>query len=137
SPDKITKFSEKSIKVEQQFYENLKAQIPESLFESFEALNNTSLLMYSNIVEKGVKDFIEIVIDRAQDEFMELSYYYMLTNFGFITCLIALKENRGSAETVDRLKGIVSTCADELDSYLSTVDLLLSDEDYEVLKNYM
>lgn len=135
--EKITKFSEKSIKVEERFYEALKEQIPESLIDSLDALNDASLLMYSNIIEKGVKGFFDLILDRAQNEFMELGYHYMIVNFGFTTCLTALKEKRGSKETVDKLIDLVANYADELDSYLSTVDLLLSDEEYEVLKDYM
>ena len=75
-------------------------------------------------------------MDRASEEFNWLVSYYLHSVYLFLACYSAKKDLIDyKRETLNVLTLWLKSYTDELDAYLSTVDLLVTH--YEVVKDYM
>lgn len=111
-------------------------EIPDELFEAFEIICETEVWYLSKISEMGLEEFIHTIMDRASEEFNWLVSYYLHSVYLFLACYSAKKDLIDyKRETLNVLTLWLKSYTDELDAYLSTVDLLVTH--YEVVKDYM
>lgn len=128
----------KVLKVTIDLYDVLKAEVPDDLLDAFEILCETEIWYLTRISEMGLEGFVNIIAERATEEFNWLVNYYLSTAFLFFACYLAKKDLVNyKPETLSLLISWLKSYSSELDSYLSTADLLVTDEYYEVIKNYM
>ncbi|OYT63947.1 hypothetical protein B6U74_06145 [Candidatus Bathyarchaeota archaeon ex4484_205] len=127
----------KAMEVQKRLYDILKKEIPPSLLDAFETLSDASSLIISKIMELGIVDFIKVIVERAEEEYKEFFIDYLLTYFTFLICLVGEKKEIAEPKTLDKLREKLDRYVEELDTDITTIDLLITDEDYEVVKNYI
>lgn len=127
----------KAMEVQRRLYDILKKEIPPSLFDAFELLSDASFFVFSKIMELGIVDFIKVIVERAEEEYKEFFIDYLLTYFAFLTCLVGEKKGIAEPRTLNKLREKLDRYVEELDTDITTIDLLMTDEDYEVVKNYI
>lgn len=118
--------------------EVFRREVPTELGETFDLLVEAYVTVLSKLAEMGEAEFRRIVEERASKEYQEFLACYYLTYYLFIACLYAKKGFvEYKEEVLTKLMEWLNFYREELDAYTSTIDLLLTDKYYEVLKNYL
>lgn len=96
------------------------------------------LWILTKIQNLGLENFITRIIERAYDELRELvNHYLTLLYTNLLTQLAIHNEVKWRRENLEQVIQWSKTYAEEVDTYLDTVNLLITDEYYEELKNYI
>jgi len=137
-------------KIEYRIYGALKDEIEKSEFNGIENIlyaisiaADYDLWVINSILEVGFEEFIRRVDKRASDEIHKLIGYLLSLTYSLMACLFvmlrykAVEVSKPVAETFNILVSWCSKYADELDLYVDTINLLISDEYYGVIKDYI
>ena len=94
------------------------------------------LWLVEKVVKLGLEELLEKLSERALTEALEISSYLRYLGFAWISATTAIlgiiKEYK--VENRDTLSQWCREYAEEIDSYIDTIDTLLDDEAYEVIK---
>jgi hypothetical protein len=107
------------------------------LVYGFSIMIEYDLWLVEKVVKLGLEELLEKLSERALTETLELSSYLRYLGFAWISATTAtlgiIKEYK--VENRDTLSQWCREYAEEVDSYIDTIDTLLDDEAYEVIKN--
>jgi hypothetical protein len=95
------------------------------------------LWLVEKVIKLGLDELLEKLSERALTEILEASSYLRYLGFAWISATTAtlgiIKEYK--VENRDTLSQWCREYAEEIDSYIDTIDTLLDDEAYEIIKN--
>jgi len=111
---------------------------PHSIVEMHAAVVDCSLWAISSTLENGLQGFLDKLSKRAGRELAELvSYLHHLMYVVLAIDLVLLEDASHHRDVLETLVSWGSSYADEVESYLDTLSLLISDESYKALADYM
>lgn len=146
--EKVVSLLKKVVKVEKTLYElyttalkegGARADIPTDRVEYAVAqLFDHDLWVLEKVSELGLENFLKLLVERAYDEVSDM-YGYMLALLYVVmsvnTALFELVSYR--KESLEILIDWAEYYARELDAYIDTVNLLITDEYYEAVEEYL
>lgn len=129
-------------KLFKELYNNLAKELRATGYENIEDLVYAMSIVFDHdlwvinkVHDMGIEAFTNKLIERAPRELYETSGYYMYLLFSLFSSMAAVLNlvDTYKKENLSTLIFWAKSYADELDLYLDTLDLFLSDETYEEL----
>jgi hypothetical protein len=108
----------------------------EDLVYSLSIMIEYDLWLVEKVVKLGLEELLEKLSERALTEILEASSYLRYLGFAWISATTATLGviKKYKVENRDTLSQWCREYAEEVDSYIDTIDTLLDDEAYEVIK---
>ncbi len=107
----------------------------EDLVYVYSILVDHDLWIMKKIIKYGIEGLIKRLIERAEQETIEAIKYLKITSYSWITATSAILNiaRQYKEENITLLTKIAKDHAKELDTYIDTIDLLITDETYRHL----
>jgi len=111
----------------------------EDVLYAFSILTDYDLWVINTLLEFGFEEYVHRVEERARYEIRELMSYLFSLTYSLMACLSVILRvvEEPVVETFNVLVNWCKRYAGDVDSYVDTIDLLISDEHYEVIKDYI
>jgi hypothetical protein len=120
----------------EKIYETLENIAPPELRNPVEVVSDCQVLIAKRIKELGWRDFFKRVEERCYEEYRYLLLYFNATAYLLTACLLAKFGLEHNPETLRTLIDWLNTYTKELDRYTVSVDLSVTDEYYEVIREH-
>lgn len=108
----------------------------EDLVYSYSILIDQDIWVINKVKEYGLDGFLRRISDRASQEASEMPSHMILLLFAWLSAVAAIFRlvNQFKEENAEELIRISKRETEELDLYIDTLDLLISDDSYKALK---
>ena len=111
---------------------------PDSIIRAHAAAIDYDLWLINSVLEIGLTGFLKRISERAIKEFEEFTnHLYLLFYVTMGIDMVLLEDSPYREDTLIMLVNLSSDYAEEVEDYLDTLSLLISNETYEALTDFM
>jgi len=122
------------IEINEEIYEKLEEKLPPELKEPFKILYDSQIFT-KRIQELGEETFFKRIKERCYEEYRDLLNYANAVAYITTACFLCHLDFECSSDVWETLNEWLDSYAKELDRYIVTVDLFVTDEYYETIKD--